>query len=119
MMFDSAICIQSKWPNHIVKCKLFNATNKIRVFFVRKPQFDFAASFSSIEHSGLGRYGDPIDPFGDIREMEKVSCLLKKGGLFFVGFPVGADVLVYNLHRIYGPIRLPMMFAGLYNSYKI
>lgn len=42
--------------------------------------FDFAASFSSIEHSGIGRYGDPIDPIGDLREMQKVRCLLKKGG---------------------------------------
>ncbi|KAK5976834.1 hypothetical protein GCK32_017525, partial [Trichostrongylus colubriformis] len=42
--------------------------------------FDFAASFSSIEHSGLGRYGDPIDPIGDLREVWKTSCLLKKGG---------------------------------------
>ena len=42
--------------------------------------FDFAASFSSIEHSGLGRYGDPIDPIGDLREMLKIKCMLKKGG---------------------------------------
>ena len=25
-------------------------------------EFDFAASYSSIEHSGLGRYGDPLNP---------------------------------------------------------
>ncbi|CAJ0918180.1 unnamed protein product, partial [Mesorhabditis belari] len=26
--------------------------------------FDFIASFSSIQHAGLGRFGDPIDPMG-------------------------------------------------------
>ena len=31
------------------------------------------------EHSGLGRYGDPLNPFGDILESQKVSCLLKVG----------------------------------------
>uniref|UniRef100_A0A1I8AYF1 DUF268 domain-containing protein n=1 Tax=Meloidogyne hapla TaxID=6305 RepID=A0A1I8AYF1_MELHA len=74
--------------------------------------FDFIASFSSIEHSGLGRYGDPIDPIGDIREMQKLSCILKPGGLFFLGIPVGQDDVGYNCHRTYGRIRLPLMFAG-------
>ncbi|CCG58555.1 Protein CBG23789 [Caenorhabditis briggsae] len=45
--------------------------------------FDFAASFSSIEHSGLGRYGDPMDPIGDLREMLKIKCMLKPGGRSF------------------------------------
>ncbi|CCD64472.1 Methyltransf_11 domain-containing protein [Caenorhabditis elegans] len=74
--------------------------------------FDFAVSFSSIEHSGLGRYGDPIDPIGDIREMLKIKCVLKPGGLLFIGFPLGTDALPYNAHRIYGSVRLAMMFAG-------
>ncbi|KIH45109.1 hypothetical protein ANCDUO_24855 [Ancylostoma duodenale] len=26
------------------------------------------------------RYGDPVDPIGDLREVQKVMCLLKKGG---------------------------------------
>ncbi|KAL6737982.1 hypothetical protein Aduo_011583 [Ancylostoma duodenale] len=75
-------------------------------------KFDFAITFSSIEHSGLGRYGDPIDPNGDLREVQKVMCLLKKGGLFLVGFPRGADAIKYNLHRIYGRMRLSMIMTG-------
>ncbi|EPB69581.1 hypothetical protein ANCCEY_11330 [Ancylostoma ceylanicum] len=75
-------------------------------------KFDFAITFSSIEHSGLGRYGDPIDPSGDLREVQKVMCLLKKGGLFLVGFPRGADAIKYNLHRIYGRMRLSMIMTG-------
>ena len=27
---------------------------------------DFIVTFSSMEHSGLGRYGDPLLPFGDL-----------------------------------------------------
>jgi hypothetical protein len=70
------------------------------------------ASFSSIEHSGLGRYGDPIDPFGDVKEVQKIRCILKPGGLFFLGVPVGADEVGYNCHRTYGRIRTAFMFAG-------
>ena len=31
-----------------------------------KLNFDAVVSFSSIEHSGLGRYGDALNPWGDL-----------------------------------------------------
>lgn len=40
---------------------------------------DFAFSFSSWEHDGLGRYGDPIDPWGDIKAVQRASCYVKSG----------------------------------------
>eukprot|EP00043_Microstomoeca_roanoka_P005308 m.54929 g.54929 ORF g.54929 m.54929 type:complete len:335 (-) comp12909_c1_seq1:521-1525(-) len=70
-------------------------------------QFDVAVSTSSFDHDGLGRYGDPLDPFGDIKAMKLARCLLKPGGLMFFAVPVGPDITVYNLHRRYGPLRLP------------
>ena len=29
------------------------------------PQFDSLVTFSSVEHSGLGRYGDALNPWGN------------------------------------------------------
>ncbi|VDP36039.1 unnamed protein product, partial [Heligmosomoides polygyrus] len=78
----------------------------------RKQMFDFAISFSSIEHSGLGRYGDPVDPIGDLREVMKTMCILKKHGLFFLGLPRNQDGIHYNTHRFYGRIRLAMVMTG-------
>lgn len=77
-------------------------------------KFDFAFSFSSYEHDGLGRYGDPLNPAGDLESVQKVRCLLKHGGLFFLGLPLNADsdALAYNAHRIYGPARLPLLTAN-------
>ncbi|EYB95810.1 hypothetical protein Y032_0155g3031 [Ancylostoma ceylanicum] len=75
-------------------------------------KFDFAVAFSSIEHSGLGRYGDSLDPIGDLREVWKTACLLKPGGYFYLGLPRGQDALVFNLHRIYGALRLAMVMTG-------
>ncbi|ULT87697.1 hypothetical protein L3Y34_007099 [Caenorhabditis briggsae] len=75
-------------------------------------KYDFAASFSTIEHFGLGRYGDPIDPIGDLREMLKIRCTLKKGGIFFLGLPIGMDALQFNAQRIYGSMRLAMLLYG-------
>ena len=73
---------------------------------------DVAFSFSSLEHDGLGRYGDPLNPDGDLLTIAKVACLLRPGGLFFLGFAVGRDAVVWNAHRIYGSSRLQLVFKG-------
>jgi hypothetical protein len=43
------------------------------------PNVDYAFSFSSWEHDGLGRYGDPIDPWGDVKAVQRASCYVKPG----------------------------------------
>ena len=73
-------------------------------------KFDFALSISSFEHDGLGRYGDPIDPEGDFKAMKNVKDnILKKGGKLFLSIPIGFDKTVWNLHRIYGEKRFPIL----------
>jgi hypothetical protein len=74
--------------------------------------FDAIVTFSSIEHSGLGRYGDPLDPDGDVKAMNTIHKNLKRGGVLIWGAPVGKDALVWNAHRIYGELRLPIIFQG-------
>lgn len=71
--------------------------------------YDCVISYSSIEHSGLGRYGDPLNPESDIETMNDIHKSLKKNGLLLLGVPIGHDALVWNVHRIYGKIRLPLL----------
>jgi hypothetical protein len=81
--------------------------------FKKKPlRFDAGFSISSIEHDGLGRYGDPLNPDADLESMNKMKDILKRGAFLFLAVPVGIDVLVWNAHRIYGRVRLPMLFEG-------
>ena len=72
---------------------------------------DFVFVFSSFEHDGLGRYGDPINPYADLESIARVHCLLKPGGFLFLGIPTGQDTLTWNAHRIYGPLRISMILA--------
>lgn len=74
--------------------------------------FDAILSISSFEHDGLGRYGDPINPNGDLLAMETTKKMLKDDGLLFLALPVGKDCLVWNLHRVYGHIRLKALLSG-------
>jgi len=75
-------------------------------------KFDLILSISSTEHDGLGRYGDPIDPDGDLKSMENFKKMLNPEGKLLIAFPVGPDHLVWNAHRVYGQIRLKMLFKG-------
>ena len=46
--------------------------------------FDVVMSISTFEHDGLGRYGDPLNPNGDIIAMRSTRRLLKSGQVFAI-----------------------------------
>ena len=76
----------------------------------RVETLDSIWSFSSLEHDGLGRFTDPINPYGDLQTMVKISCMLKPGGFFFLAVPANIhDMVYFNLHRFYGRIRYPLL----------
>ena len=54
-----------------------------------------------VEHVGLGRYGDPLDPEGDQKAMEELQRVLAPGGDLLFVVPVGKPRILYNAHRIY------------------
>ncbi len=55
----------------------------------------------TVEHVGLGRYGDTLDPDGDIKAARELSHVLKKGGSLLFVVPVGKQRVAFNAHRIY------------------
>jgi hypothetical protein len=90
---------------------------KIKILSV--PQFesnndlyDCAFSISSVEHSGLGRYGDPIDIDGDLKSMRVLYDRIKPNGICFFSVPIGTDHIEGILHRVYGKNRLPLLLDG-------
>ena len=55
-----------------------------------------------VEHIGLERYGDPLDPRGDISAMKELKRVLAGGGQLLFVVPVGDEARIqYNAHRIY------------------
>ena len=64
-----------------------------------------------LDHDGLGRYGDPLDPDADLSMIKSLSNLLAPSGLLFLSVSIGPDLVVYNLLRRYGTIRLTMLLA--------
>ncbi|HKA13785.1 MAG TPA: DUF268 domain-containing protein [Myxococcota bacterium] len=54
-----------------------------------------------VEHIGLGRYGDRLDPNGDLAAMGELQRVLAPGGSLLFVVPVGRPRLRFNGHRIY------------------
>lgn len=63
---------------------------------------DSLSCMHTVEHIGLGRYGDHIDYSGDIKAMAELSRVLSfNGNLLFV-VPIGnRSIIQFNAHRIY------------------
>jgi Caenorhabditis protein of unknown function, DUF268 len=67
----------------------------------------------TIEHVGLGRYGDPIDPTGDITAATELARVLAPGGTFIFVTPVGKPKIAFNAHRIYSYEQVLALFPSL------
>ena len=67
----------------------------------------------TIEHIGLGRYGDPIDPAGDLKAINELKRVVAKGGSILFVSPVGRPIIEFNAHRIYSYAQVLNMFSGL------
>jgi SAM-dependent methyltransferase len=65
-----------------------------------------------IEHIGLGRYGDPLDPNGDLKGIAELKRVLKPGGNLIFVTPVGRPRIQFNAHRIYSYEQIAEYFLG-------
>jgi len=85
--------------------------------------FDSIVTFSSVEHSGLGRYGDALNPWGDVLEIARANCVSKPEGSLVLAVMCGnvlctQDSLEFNLHRKYGSTRWPYLASNWQQIYR-
>lgn len=65
------------------------------------------------EHIGLGRYGDKIDPNGDLKAIKELKRVLAKNGSLLFVIPVGKAKIEFNAHRIYSYEQISEYFKDL------
>jgi len=66
-----------------------------------------------VEHVGLGRYGDALNPDGDLLAASELSRVLAVGGELLAVVPIGRPRVVFNAHRVYSLEHVLSMFSGL------
>ena len=67
----------------------------------------------TIEHIGLGRYGDTLDYNGDLKAIGELKRVVRSGGDLLVVVPVAHQpVIRFNAHRIYAAEQFISYFDG-------
>ena len=59
-----------------------------------------------LEHFGLGRYGDPIDPNGYKTGFANLASLLRPGGRFYLSTPIGQERVEFNANWVFDPVTI-------------
>lgn len=59
------------------------------------------SALCSLEHFGLGRYGDKVDPDACYKCFEAIGRKVKIGGNIYLAVPVGKEHLEFNAHRVF------------------
>lgn len=72
------------------------------------------SSLSVVEHVGLGRYGDPLDPFGTDKACAEMARVITPGGALYVAVPTEKQASTcFNAHRIFTPDGFIAKFPSL------
>jgi SAM-dependent methyltransferase len=71
------------------------------------------SSIHVIEHIGLGRYGDRLNPMGTRIAAAELSRVLAPGGQLYVAVPIGARSVWFNAHRVFQSVDVRDMFGEL------
>lgn len=68
-----------------------------------------------LEHIGLGRYGDNLDPDGWRRGLNTLASITSWWGSLYLSVPIGNPRVCFNAHRIFDPVvfRLELRKNGL------
>lgn len=85
-----------------IKNKVFDAcsSNNKNAEILKKENIYSLSCIHAIEHFGLGRYQDDIDPFAQKKFISNAADLLLKGSIFYLGMPIGDNEVFYNAHRL-------------------
>lgn len=79
----------------------------------RDGSIDSLSCMHVVEHVGLGRYGDMLDPDGDLRAIAELKRVLAPGGNFLFVVPIGRPRIAFNAHRIYAYEQVKECFSDL------
>jgi len=72
---------------------------------------DSLSCLHNLEHFGLGRYGDPLEPLGHEKGLAQLKRIVKPGGRLYLSVPLGPSRVEFNAHRVFSARDLVGWFA--------
>jgi SAM-dependent methyltransferase len=72
---------------------------------------DSLSCLHALEHFGLGRYGDRLDPDGHLKGLANIHRILRSRGILYLAVPIGPHRIEFNAHRVFGVPELIRMVS--------
>ena len=70
-------------------------------------KYDSISSLHAIEHIGLGRYGDTVDPNGHLLAFKNIIAMTRPGGKIYLGLPFSKVTQIhFNASRIFSLVYI-------------
>lgn len=67
-----------------------------------------------LEHCGLARYGDKLDPRADSKAASELKRVLRLGGKLLMVLPMNETPRInFNAHRYYSQLDVDLLFSGM------
>ena len=87
--------------------------NCLDLNWIASDSVDSLSSLHAVEHFGLGRFGDPLDPTAWHLGMRELARVLRPGGRLYFSVPIGRERVEFNAHRVFNPRTVLTTFADL------
>lgn len=101
-------------PIHVPLDNLFCGRADLTKLLFKDEMFTSISCLHTLEHIGLGRYGDTVDAQGDIKAANELMRVLAHGGHLLMVLPLDARPrVVFNAHRLYGFKHVIQLFYQL------
>ena len=71
------------------------------------------SALCSLEHFGLGRYGDSIDPEACFKCFENIQRKMARDGKLYIALPIGKERVEFNAHRVFEADTIRKCFKSL------
>lgn len=68
------------------------------------------SALCSLEHFGLGRYGDKVDPEACFKCFEQINKKMQTLGKLYISVPIGRERVEFNAHRVFAAQTIVQSF---------
>lgn len=115
LSYNQEVTLLDIRPLNISLSKLhFVQTDATMLEEIEDESIESLSSLHAIEHFGLGRYGDKIDPSACFTAMRSMQNKVKKCGKIYLSIPIGSEEKVcFNSHRIFSPKTIIKEFESM------
>jgi SAM-dependent methyltransferase len=99
--------VDARIPNVVFRqCDFMNPDAEL------KDYCDSLSCLHTLEHFGLGRYGDPVNIRGHVDGFRAFVDILKPGGILYLSVPIGRERIEFNGHRVFAVETILGLAAG-------